>query len=233
MGYDIPQERRKLKMAPDNRLKHMEILIAEDEKNIGDLLVELLADEQRNITVVHNGAEAVQLLEQRPFDLLITDLMMPEVDGMEVLHHAKTLYPDIQAIIITGYASLETAIQAVKEGAYDYLRKPFRLEELKISVDNACERIALIRENNLLLENLRRVQGESQQSESSREEVGLENPASAYMGSDVLSPILLAPGPVSGSNTLDELERLGNLRQQGVITEEEFIRLKEKLLNRL
>ena len=233
MGYDIPAEIRKIKMVSDDRFKHMEILIAEDEKNIGDLLVELLADEHRNITVVHNGAEAIQLLEQRPFDLLIADLMMPEVDGMEVLHHAKTLYPDIQAIIITGYASLETAIQAVREGAYDYLRKPFRLEELKISVDNACERIALIRENNLLLENLRRVQGESPQSESSREEVGMESPASAYMGSDLLSPILLTARPVSGSNTLDELERLGKLRQQGVITEDEFGRLKEKLLNRL
>ena len=232
MGFDIPQDLRKKKMVSDDRLKHMEILIAEDEKNIGDLLVELLADEQRNITVVHNGLEAIQLLEQRPFDLLITDLMMPEVDGMEVLHQAKALYPDIQAIIITGYASLETAIQAVKEGAYDYLRKPFRLEELKISVDNACERIALIRENNLLLENLRRIKGDVQQSESESEGETSEA-ASSFMGADMFAPLLLETGAASGTRTLDELERLGKLRQQGVITEEEFARLKEKLLNRL
>ncbi len=219
-------------MVADERLKHMEILIAEDEKNIGDLLVELLADEQRSITVVHNGLEAIQLLEQRPFDLLITDLMMPEVDGMEVLHQAKALYPDIQAIIITGYASLETAIQAVKEGAYDYLRKPFRLEELKISVDNACERIALIRENNLLLENLKRIHADKVEADS---EPG-EEPSmatSSFMGADMFSPLMLDTGANSGTRTLDELERLGKLRQQGVITEEEFMRLKEKLLNRL
>ncbi len=233
MGYDIPQDIRKMNMVPEERLKHMEILIAEDEKNIGDLLVELLADNQRNITVVHNGLEATQLLEQRPFDLLITDLMMPEVDGMEVLHQAKALYPDIQAIIITGYASLETAIQAVKEGAYDYLRKPFRLEELKISVDNACERIALIRENNLLLENIRRITGNAKGGESADKNTSVEDPASSFMSAEMLSPLLLDTGPVSGAGTLDELERLGRLRQQGVITDEEFVRLKEKLLNRL
>jgi DNA-binding NtrC family response regulator len=81
--------------------------------------------------------------------------MMPEVDGMEVLKTAKALYPDILAIIMTGYASIETAIEAVKQGAYDYIRKPFRLEEFKISVDNACEKIRLRRENQLLSEGLK------------------------------------------------------------------------------
>ncbi len=233
MGFDIPQDLRKHKMVSKDRLHHMEILIAEDEKNIGDLLVELLSDENREITVVHNGLEAIQLLEQRPFDLLITDLMMPEVDGMEVLHQAKSLYPDIQAIIITGYASLETAIQAVKEGAYDYLRKPFRLEELKISVDNACERIALIRENNLLLESIGRMRGEAGSDGAQGADDVNANPSSFVGGADMFPPFMLETGNASGTKTLDELERLGKLRQQGVITEEEFVRLKEKLLNRL
>lgn len=232
MGFDIPENIRKKKMVPEDRLKHMDILIAEDEKKIGDMLVELLSDDHRDITVVHNGLEAIQLMEQRSFDLLITDLMMPEVDGMEVLHQAKALYPDIQAIIITGYASLETAVQAVKEGAYDYLRKPFRLEELKISVDNACERIALIRENNMLLENIRRINREahSQKTEEADDSV---SPSSAYMGPGFLSPLLLDTNTVSGTKALDELERLGRLKQQGVITDEEFARLKGKLLNSL
>ncbi len=233
MGYDIPQDLRNFSMVPNERLNHMEILIAEDEKNIGDLLVELLSDKNREITVVHNGLEAIQLLDQRPFDLLITDLMMPEVDGMEVLHHAKSLYPDIQAIIITGYASLETAIQAVKEGAYDYLRKPFRLEELKISVDNACERIALIRENNRLIENIKRMQGEFPQGETDSQGESEDAVSSLMGGADIFQPLMLETGVAAGTRTLDELERLGKLRQQGVITEEEFVRLKEKLLNRL
>lgn len=232
MGFDISEDIRIKKMVPDDRLKHMDILIAEDEKNIGDLLVELLTDGHRDITVVHNGLDAIQLMEQRSFDLLITDLMMPEVDGMEVLHQAKALYPDIQVIIITGYASLETAILAVKEGAYDYLRKPFRLEELKISVDNVCERIALIRENNLLLENISRISIETDAPES-EDGSDVAPHASSYMGAGMLSPLLLNTGTVSGTKALDELERLGKLRQQGVITDEEFVRLKRKLLNSL
>ncbi len=215
--------------------KPLEILIAEDEKNIGDLLVELLSRDDRKITVVHNGLEAIRKLRQHPFDLLITDLMMPEVDGMEVLHQARKLYPQILVIIITGYASLETAIQAVKEGAYDYLRKPFRLEELKISVDNACERIQLIRENQLLLDHLRSVCQSKEKTDSQeiakKGDGGANN--SGYLGMDWIPPSFFEPGKEKNGDALAELERLGNLRQQGFITKEEFEALKKKLLDRI
>ena len=90
-----------------NNKQVLNILIAEDEKNIGDLLTELLSQEDRRISLAHNGLEAVEKLRREHFDLLITDLMMPEIDGMEVLHEAKELHPDIMVIIITGYASLK------------------------------------------------------------------------------------------------------------------------------
>ncbi len=216
----------------------LHILIAEDEKNIGDLLVELLAQEDREITIVHDGLDAVRKLRKAPYDLLITDLMMPELDGMEVLRQAKKLHPHILVIIITGYASLETAIEAVKEGAYDYLRKPFRLDELKISVDNACERIYLLRENKLLLEHLRQAYSREAGGEPA---AGAEDQKgdtalpveSGFVSLDWLPPSYFQHGGSNPRTALGELERLGSLLKQGLIDEDEFKTLKKKLLGSL
>ncbi len=215
----------------------LHILIAEDEKNIGDLLVELLSQEDREITIVHDGLDAVRHLRKAPYDLLITDLMMPELDGMEVLRQARKLHPHILVIIITGYASLETAIEAVKEGAYDYLRKPFRLDELKISVDNACERIYLLRENKLLLEHLRQAYNRETREHAAvtegHEGEALPTVESGFVSLDWLPPSYFQNGMLNPRAALGELERLGNLLKQGLIDEEEFRTLKKKLLESL
>jgi CheY-like chemotaxis protein len=216
-------------------LARLRILIAEDEKNIGDLLVELLSRDDREITIVHDGLDAVRRLKKGSYDLLITDLMMPELDGMEVLHQAKRLYPQILVIIITGYASLETAIQAVKEGAYDYLRKPFRLDELKISVDNACEKIHLMRENRLLLKNLKKAQwGKKPEKDAKKpEDDSLPALGPDYFGPGWMPPAYFQTDVVSPSAALTEIERLGSLRQQGLITDEEFQTLKNRVIGRI
>ena len=212
------------------------VLIAEDERNISELLEELLAREGRRIRIVHNGREAIGALEERPFDLLITDLMMPEVDGMELIRRAKALYPDIMVIIMTGYASLETAIQAVKEGAYDYLRKPFRLDELRISADNACEKIRLMRENKRLLAMLHHAGDLSERDPSSFLSVaGDENPSEdvPIFSLEKLPPSYFQAGAIEAGAALSELERLGALRQEGHLTEDEFRFMKQKLLSRV
>ena len=224
---------REIKQLPGNG--KLRILIAEDEQDIGDLLVDLLAQEDREIHFVHNGLEAVKKLREHKFDLLITDLMMPEVDGMEVIRQAKKLYPHILTIIITGYASLETAIQAVKEGAYDYLRKPFRLDELKISVDNACERIILIRENQLLLNQLRNsgILDKESGATLKKSDLGNENLDGVMLQGRWLPPSYFEKFGSSASAALGELERLGRLLKDGLITQEEYSLLKRKLLHEL
>ena len=221
------------------------ILIAEDEKNIGDLLLELLEQEGREIVLVQNGLEAIDKLRKGTFDLLITDLMMPEVDGMEVLHEAKKLHPKIMAIIITGYASLETAIQAVKEGAYDYLRKPFRLEELKISVDNACEKIRLQRENERLLEYVKKVKLERPSKEvdgalksdadDTADSGDLGKTQKALFGPEWFTPYFFQNGHnnIDREKVIGEIERLAKLKAQGVITNDEFELLKKKLFENI
>ncbi len=232
-------------MDTGERENKIRILIAEDEKNIGDLLLELLEQEGREIVLAQNGLEAIDKLRKEPFDLLITDLMMPEVDGMEVLHEAKKLQPQIMAIIITGYASLETAIQAVKEGAYDYLRKPFRLEELKISVDNACEQIRLQRENERLLEYVKKVklEGASGEAEGSlqpdtggmADSGGLGQAQKALFGPEWFTPYFFQNGhdSIDREKVIGEIERLARLRAQGVITSDEFELLKKKLFENI
>ncbi len=225
---------KEIKQLPGDR--KLRILIAEDEQDIGDLLVDLLAQDDREIHFVHNGLEAVKRLREQEFDLLITDLMMPEVDGMEVIRHAKKLHPQILTIIITGYASLETAIQAVKEGAYDYLRKPFRLDELKISVDNACERIILMRENQLLLNQLRNsglFNKENGPDSHETSEIGGAGIDATILQGRWLPPSYFEKYGSSASTALSELERLGKLLKDGLITQEEYSLLKRKLLNQL
>jgi len=118
------------------------ILIIDDDKTIADILKDLLSEtERRNaVDVCYDGLAAVENLQKNVYDLVIVDLVMPRIGGLDVLKYAKKINPDVIVIIITGYASLETAIMAIKEGAYDYIRKPCKLEEIKIAVENAIDK---------------------------------------------------------------------------------------------
>jgi DNA-binding NtrC family response regulator len=132
----------------------IKILIVDDDKTIADILKDLISDTGRSVDVYYDGLAAVESIQNNFYDLIIVDLVMPRVGGLDILKYAKKINPDVIVIIITGYASLETAIMAIKEGAYDYIRKPCKLEEIKIAVENAIDRIKLNRENRELLKKL-------------------------------------------------------------------------------
>lgn len=180
------------------------LLIAEDERPLRALLAEELQEEGREIRLAANGLEALELIKKEPFDLLITDIRMPGMSGIELLKESKKWQPKLLAIVITGYATLETAIQALREGAYDYIRKPFSLEELRVSVDNACTRIVLERENERLLEDLKK----------------------AYARLKELSQAVSS----EPRDLLQELERLARLKREGFLSEEEFEAVKKILI---
>ena len=114
----------------------LNILIVDDDKTILSALKTVL-DRENNVTICNDGKKAIQLCRNKKFDLIITDLMMPGANGLEVLTESRKIDPDSLVILITGFASLETAVQAIREGAYDYITKPFKLEEIKIIVNNA------------------------------------------------------------------------------------------------
>jgi two-component system response regulator PilR (NtrC family) len=139
--------------APDRR--HGKILVVDDERSMRELLMIVLRREGHQVLLAENGQAAVAQLEREPIDVLISDIKMPGMSGVDVLREAKRIDPDIVGIMVTAYASTETAVEALRLGAYDYLTKPFDVEELKAKVRNALERRTLRQENVLLKRALR------------------------------------------------------------------------------
>jgi two-component system response regulator PilR (NtrC family) len=132
------------------RATRFRILVADDERSIRELLAIVLRRDGYEVILAENGRTALNVLEQEPVDLLISDIKMPDMSGVEVLRAAKQVDQDILGIMITAFASTESAVEALRMGAYDYVSKPFDVDELKIIVRNALERRQLRQENLLL-----------------------------------------------------------------------------------
>lgn len=118
------------------------LLIIEDDEKMRRLLDLILTQEGYRVDAVTGGREGLQRLEQSPsgrYDLIVTDLQMPEMTGMDVLEHIKKVYPEIPVLIVTGYGTVKTAVEAMKKGALDYITKPIDNEELKYVVKRALE----------------------------------------------------------------------------------------------
>ncbi len=126
------------------------LLVVDDERSMRELLSIVLRREGYDVTLAENGRAALDYLEARRFDLLVSDIKMPDMTGVDVLRAAKRIDPDILGIMITAFASADTAIEAMRLGAHDYLSKPFDVDELKIKVRNALEQ-RLLRQENVLL----------------------------------------------------------------------------------
>lgn len=126
------------------------ILVVDDERGMRELLTIMLQKEGFDVTSAGGGQEALENISQGTYDIVITDIKMPHITGIDVLKAVKETSPETIVIMITAYASTETAMDAMKLGAYDYITKPFKIEEIKLIVRNAFERRRL-REENLLL----------------------------------------------------------------------------------
>jgi DNA-binding NtrC family response regulator len=122
------------------------ILIADDERIARENLEHVLRGEGYETVSVHNGLAAISELEKEEFDLVLTDVRMQPVDGIQVLDRAKDLYPNIEVIVITGYASVSSAVEAMSKGAYYYITKPYQIDEVRALVKRAAEKRGLLRE---------------------------------------------------------------------------------------
>jgi two-component system response regulator PilR (NtrC family) len=123
------------------------ILIVDDERSMRELLSIVLRREGYDVTTAENGRSALDVLERERVDLLVSDIRMPDMSGVDVLGAAKQIDQDIIGIVITAFASTDTAVEALRMGAYDYVTKPFAVDKLKIVVRNALERRQLHDEN--------------------------------------------------------------------------------------
>jgi len=132
------------------------ILVVEDEVGSRLTLCGILDDAGYEVTGVEKGTEALEVIKDGNFNVIITDIRLPDVGGMSVLELAKEVNPDVAVIIMTGYASIETAVNAVNEGAYAYFLKPVNMDEMKTAIVNALRQQMLSRENKRLVDDLQR-----------------------------------------------------------------------------
>jgi DNA-binding response OmpR family regulator len=214
----------------------LKLLIVDDDKKLLSAL-KAVFDQENDVTVCNDGKKAIELCRNERFDLIITDLKMPGADGLEVLTETRKIDPDCLVVLITGFASLETAVQAIREGAYDYITKPFKLEEIKIIVNNAREKIRLIRENRKLIDDLKNAYEQLNMmkklleiNSDKPEENNNEDDRPVIAGS--MLPFYYS-STVSNMKTsiLDNLERISDLKERGLLTGKEFELCKSKLFN--
>jgi len=130
------------------------ILIIDDEKNYLVVLEALLGPEGYETVTADNGEDALSLIRESDLDLVISDMKMPGINGMDLLDETKKIKPELPVIMMTAYGTIEMAVEAMKRHAYDYITKPFKNEELKLTIKKALENYRLVKENRLLSEAL-------------------------------------------------------------------------------
>jgi len=121
------------------------LLVVDDEKDITELLKWQLAGLSQTVHTALSGEEALEILHRDELDILIADIRMPKMDGLELLQKAIEIQPEVQCIFITGHGGVKTAVAAVKRGAFSYLRKPLDMDELELAILKAMEKLELIR----------------------------------------------------------------------------------------
>lgn len=219
------------------------ILIVDDDPICRELLRDAISQEGVSISLAGDGIEGLQKLAEEQVDILITDLNMPRMDGLSLFKEAKYQYPQIVTIIITGYGNLESAIEAIRQGTYDFIQKPFKIEEILVPVRNAVEKVRMMKELNRVIEELKAAYEKLQQMEREKEQNTAGNAANTsglphIKGKDYLVFSLhnllplrfLENNPEQPVQTLRILERLRDLRKQGIIDDEELMSLKRKIL---
>ena len=185
--------------------KDFRILVADDDEIARDVICSLLEREGYAVTAAHDGIDAMRVMRMEEVNLVITDLRMPGADGIEVLRYAVRTYPDIAVVILTAYGTLDTTLEAIKEGAYYYLTKPFKGQEILLVAERAYQRSLLINDKKELVQCLR----------------------DTYRDMELLKSIAAGTRPEVTTGWLERLERL---RTMGVLTGQESQLLKERLI---
>jgi len=122
------------------------ILVVDDQQNVADTVVEIMTRSGYTATAIYGGMEAVKRFQEGDFQLVITDLKMPEVDGMDLLKTVKGIDDRVPVIVITGYGTVKKAVEAIKIGAYDFIEKPVDRDKLLLIVERALERHSLFKQ---------------------------------------------------------------------------------------
>ena len=185
--------------------KDFKILIADNDRLIQDVMRSLLSKEGYVVVLANDGFDALKILKTENISLVIAALKMSGVNGIEILKYALRINPDTAVVILTTFGNLESTLEAVKEGAYDYLTKPFKAEEIAFLVEKAYKRSILINENKELLQYLR----------------------DTYQDMEVIKTTAQSNNP---EITLGMIERMERLKTLNVLTSQDVEILKERLV---
>ncbi len=186
--------------------KDFRILVADDDEIARDVVLSLLSNEGYSVVSAVDGLDALRMLRMEEINLVITDLIMPGADGIEVLKYAIRSNPDIAVVLLTAYGTLDNTLSAIKEGAYDYLTKPFKVMEIISIADRAFERASLINENREMTKYLR----------------------ATYRDMELLKSVTEKNNP---DIIISWIERIDRLKTMNILSEEEMSILKERLIN--
>ena len=186
----------------------LQIMVVEDSKPLREMLVHVLKDDGTVVESARDGKEALEKYYGSAYDLIITDLNMPEMTGIELIKRIRETDGLVEFIIITAYASLETAVEAIKAGAYDYIIKPFKLEELKVVVRNVGDKIGLKKKNKVLVEKLK----------------GFYEEIDRYKYTKITSYT---------DKLIKEIENLNRLKKEGILRDEEFDNVKKRIFEKI
>ena len=133
-----------------NNYGNMKILIIDDERSIRNSLKEILTDEGYDVDVAENGAQGCSMVEKEKYSVIFCDIKMPEMDGMEVLDRLSSMGIDSSIVMISGHGDIDTAVECIKKGAFDFIHKPLDLNRILVTIKNATEKVSLVRETRSL-----------------------------------------------------------------------------------
>jgi len=159
----LPSERPAPDATPPSGTRATILVVDDDTANLASL-VKIFEKLGLRVLPATNGSEALELLRQSPVDIILSDLMMPGMSGVELLKHARALTPEVEVVIMTAYGTIERAVEAVREGAYDFVTKPFRRAQIERVVGRVLEKQALLAENKALRAQLADAQGDRPRS---------------------------------------------------------------------
>ena len=185
--------------------KDFNILVADDDEIVREVVASLLFQEGYRVVTASDGLDAIRLLRVETVHYVITDLRMPGADGIEVLRHAVRSNADTAVVILTAYGSLDTTLEAMKEGAFYYLTKPFRGQEIVLLAERAFQRAVLLGDNRELREHLK----------------------DTYRDMEIIKDVARSR---NGDITTRWLERLERLKNMSLLTEQEVEILRGRLI---